>query len=237
LFDLDGTLVDQRSAALTALRQVVRGAGSAALLADELVESWWVLERQHMQEYLSGECSFAEQRRRRLRSFLPALGEPVPGDTGLDAWFAGRYLAAYEAAWSCYPDVVPCLEALRVLPVPPRRAVLTNGDPGQQRAKLARLGLLGYFEAVLTPTELGVAKPDPAAFTGACRRLGVAPGRASSVGDWLEGDAVAAAQAGVAGIWLDRGADPVTGRPPREPAAAGPAHARIECLTDLIELL
>jgi putative hydrolase of the HAD superfamily len=123
---------------------------------------------------------------------------------------------------------------MRDLPAAPRRAVLTNGDPGQQRAKLARFGLLDHFEAVLTPTELGVAKPDPTAFTAACGLLGVDPGRALNVGDWLEGDVVAAVQAGVAGIWLDRGVDPVTGEPTE---ASDPAVVRIERLTELIEVL
>ncbi len=126
---------------------------------------------------------------------------------------------------------------MRDLPAAPRRAALTNGDPGQQRAKLARFGLLDYFEAVLTPTELGVAKPDPTAFTAACGLLGVDPGRALIVGDWLEGDVVAAVQAGVAGIWPDRGVDPVTGKPTEESTASDPAFVRIEHLMDLIEVL
>jgi len=115
--------------------------------------------------------------------------------------------------------------------------VLTNGDPAQQRAKLARFGLLDYFEAVLTPTELGAAKPDPAAFTAACLILGVASGRVLSVGDWLEGDVVAATRAGLTGIWLDRGVDPFTGQPTKEPTASDPALVRIGALTDLVERL
>jgi HAD superfamily hydrolase (TIGR01549 family) len=233
LFDLDGTLVDHRGAVLVAVEQIVRDAENAALPAAELVERWWVLEGRHMRDYLAGDCSFAEQRRRRLREFLPLLGEPVPDEAGLDAWFTEHYLAAFEAAWSTYPDVVPCLNALQDLPSAPRRAVLTNGDPGQQRAKLARFGLLGYFEAVLTPTELGVAKPDPAAFTAACRHLRVDPARVLNVGDWLEGDVTAAIQAGAVGIWLDRGVDAITGQP-SEPAS-DPTVVRIEQLTDLIE--
>jgi HAD superfamily hydrolase (TIGR01509 family) len=233
VFDLDGTMVDHRGAVLAAITQVVQRATSARHPADELVELWWDLERTHMRHYLDGECSFAEQRRRRLRAFLPLLGDPVPGDAGLDAWFAGRYLPSYEAAWSCYPDVLPCLEALAGLPGPPRRAVLTNGDPQQQRAKLARFGLLGHFEAVLTPADVGVAKPDPAAFTAACRRLDVNPRHAVSVGDWLEGDVIAATRAGLAAVWLDRGVDPFTGKPPGQTKAADPALERIEHLTDL----
>jgi FMN phosphatase YigB (HAD superfamily) len=78
-----------------------------------------------------------------------------------------------------------------------------------------------------------VAKPDPATFTLACRRLGVEPGDALSVGDWRDGDAVAAARAGLTGIWLDRGVDPLTGGPTEEPATPDPALVRIERLTNL----
>jgi HAD superfamily hydrolase (TIGR01549 family) len=230
-FDLDGTLVDHRGAVLEAIGRIVRAAPGATVPADELVTLWWTLEGRHMREYLAGECSFAEQRRRRLRSFLPVLGEPVPESPGLlDAWFAERYLTVFEESWQSYPDVQPCLEALKRLPRGPRLAVLTNGDPEQQRAKLARFGLLEYFEAVLTPTELGAAKPDPAAFATACRRMRTEPVQAVNVGDMLEGDVNAAALAGLTGIWLDRGIDFITGGPP---PVADETVLRIERLTEL----
>lgn len=239
LFDLDGTLIDHRGAVLAAIGQIIQGATSARLPADDLVAAWWDLERAHMRRYLAGECSFAEQRRCRLRAFLPLLGEPVPDDAGLDAWFSGRYQPLFEAAWSCYPDVLPCLQALAGRSRPLRRAVLTNGDPDQQRAKLARSGLLGHFEAVLTPADLGTAKPDPAAFTAACLQLGVSPRHVLSVGDWLEGDVIAATRAGLTGIWLDRSVEPFTGKPPDQAraVAANLALARIEQLTDLATAL
>lgn len=167
-FDLDGTLVDHRSAVLETIGQIVRAAPNATAPPEELVTLWWTLEARHMREYLAGQCSFAEHHRRRLRSFLPMLGEPVPESPGLlDAWIAERYLTVFEESWRCYPDVQPCLETLKRLPRGPRLAVLTNGDPEQQRAKLARFGLLEYFEAVLTPTELRAAKP--VAYATACR--------------------------------------------------------------------
>ncbi|MGW4894792.1 HAD family hydrolase [Kitasatospora sp. NPDC004240] len=228
-FDLDGTLVDHRSAVFETVGRIVRDAPNATAPQEELVALWWALEARHMREYLAGECSFAEHHRRRARSFLPMLGEAVPGSPGLlDAWIAERYLAPFEESWRCYPDVRPCLEALLRLPRAPRLAVLTNGDPGQQRAKLARFGLLDHFEAVLTPTELGAAKP--VAYAAACRWMRTDPARAVNVGDMLESDVNAAARAGLTGIWLDRGIDFVTGGP--SPTADG-AVPRIERLTDL----
>ena len=213
-FDLDGTLVDHRGAVLEAIGQIVRAAPNATVPPDELVTFWWTLEGRH-----------------RLRSFLPMLGEPVPESPGLlDAWFAERYLTVFEESWRSYPDVRPCLETLKRLPRGPRLAVLTNGDPEQQRAKLARFGLLEYFEAVLTPTELGAAKPDPVAFAAACRRMRTDPVQAVNVGDMLEGDVNAAGLAGLTGIWLDRGIDFITGGPP---PTADETVLRIERLTDL----
>ena len=59
-----------------------------------------MLEARHMREYLAGQCSFAEHHRRRLRSFLPMLGESVPESPDLlDLWIAERYLPVFEAAW------------------------------------------------------------------------------------------------------------------------------------------
>jgi FMN phosphatase YigB (HAD superfamily) len=125
-------------------------------------------------------------------------------------------------------------EALKRLPRGPRLAVLTNGDPEQQRAKLARFGLLEYFEAVLTPTELGAAKPASGAFAAACRRMRTDPVQAVNVGDMLESDVTAAALAGLTGIWLDRGVDFITGGPP---PTADETVPRIERLTDLPDQL
>ncbi|GGS83172.1 HAD family hydrolase [Nonomuraea spiralis] len=228
-FDLDGTLVDHRSAVMETIGQIVSAAPDATAAPEELVAAWWTLEGRHMREYLAGQCSFAEHHRRRARAFMPLLGEPVPEDPDLlDAWIAERYLTAFERSWRSYPDVRPCLEALKGLPRGPRLAVLTNGDPGQQRAKLARFGLLEYFEAVLTPAELGAAKP--AAYAAACRWMRTDPARAVNVGDMLDSDVHAAALAGLTGIWLDRGIDFVTGGP--SPAADGTV-LRVERLTDL----
>ncbi|WP_344862852.1 HAD family hydrolase [Planomonospora alba] len=114
------------------------------------------------------------------------------------------------------------------LPRRPRPVVLANGDPGQQRARLTRFGLLGYFDAVLTPTELGVAKP--AAYAAACRWMRADPAQAVNVGGMLESDVDAAALAGLTGIWLDRGVDFVTGEPS---PTADETVLRIERLTGL----
>lgn len=222
LFDLDGTLLDHRasaSAALEAALPVWAGA-DATLDTDRLRSLWFELEEEHMGAYLRGECSHQEQRRRRTRAFLDALGRPGQETGGLDEMF-DVYLRAYERAWRPYDDAGPCLRELapRV-----RLGVLTNGDPDQQAKKLEHIGLAHHFGHVLTPAETGAAKPNRAAFDNACAAIGVDNARCAYVGDDLDSDTRAASAAGLHGVWLDRSA-----------STARTAHGviRIAALTDL----
>jgi putative hydrolase of the HAD superfamily len=203
VFDLDDTLVDHRAAATAALRHAVAcwSADASDHDHDELLALWRTLEQEQYDAYLRGECTHAEQRVRRLERFLPALGAAVGDDAFLAAQFR-HYLDAYVAAWSHFSDVLPSLDELDAAGI--GVAVLTNGDPRQQRLKLERTGLLGRFDRILTPTEVGAPKPHAKAFVAACALLAIEPARTAYVGDNLEVDALGASAAGLQGIWLDR---------------------------------
>ena len=83
-----------------------------------------------------------------------------------------------------------------------------------QREKLRALGIEHRFAGIVISGDVGVAKPDPAAFATALEALGVVPEGVWHVGDNPEAD-VAGARAGLTSVWLNR-----TGRPrsEREPA-------------------
>jgi len=206
MFDIDGTLVDHDGA----LRDAVGGWLIGGHLATQkqcdeaLVALWDDVAERHFPAFRAGEISFQEQRRRRLREFLPHLNVRADdmGEQELDATFE-NYLKHYAAAWCAYDDVVPCLSALLGV----RMAVLSNGDQSQQADKLRRTGLTTYFEAVLTSGELGAAKPYSEAFHLACERLRVKPETVVYVGDRLDVDAHAALAAGLTGVWLNRSAN------------------------------
>jgi len=201
LFDLDGTLLDHISAAKTAVIGWTRElAPTCDVSPDELSAAWAALEAEHFPVYLAGQCTFSEQRRRRVLAFLPQIGvEPSTIDP--DEAFA-RYLRLYEAAWRPFPDVADALHASRsrvaVL------AVLSNGDQQQQRAKVAAIGAEHLLDDVLASSSIGYAKPAPEAFLAACTALGVPPATTVYVGDHPANDAAAADAAGLIGVWLDR---------------------------------
>ncbi|HEX7040747.1 MAG TPA: HAD family hydrolase [Trueperaceae bacterium] len=76
-----------------------------------------------------------------------------------------------------------------------RLVVVTNGFAAYQEPVLDALGLLPYFEAVLTPERTGAAKPQPGIF--------MAAGPLDLfVGDTLVHDVLGARSAGVAAAWL-----------------------------------
>jgi putative hydrolase of the HAD superfamily len=204
LFDRDGTLIDHRAAAAIALRTSLEYSGQVdSVELAKLEVRWFFLERSHMDVFLAGECTFVEQRRRRLREFLPELGIAPGSDSELDAWFA-YYASIYEANWAPYGDVEACPAELLTSESPPKLGVLTNGEHEQQCAKVDRCNLRKYFAEVLVSDDLGYAKPASECFVEACRRLRVAPQDTVYVGDMVNIDARAAAAAGLCGVWLDR---------------------------------
>lgn len=159
------------------------------MLNDELERVWLEAETRHFTAWRDGLVSFTEQRRGRLRDFLPSIEVAVGQDHELDDVFVG-YLAAYEQAWVGYDDVDGVLKSLQALGL--STAVLTNGSERQQRAKLSRLGLLDRVGPVFTAEPLGVAKPQPRAFHLVCEALDLAPPRVLYVGDDHEVDVLAA---------------------------------------------
>jgi putative hydrolase of the HAD superfamily len=199
IFDLDGTLLDHVGSAATALHNWLPTIGATPTSA--LVASWFDAEKRHFPAWRSRQISFAEQRRRRLRDFLP-LVNLEPGDhENLDRVFAG-YLAAYEAAWTAFDDVEPALAALANTRL--RTAVLTNGTTEQQRAKLKAISLDTRLGPVFTAEALGTAKPDPQSYLAVCDALGIEPGSAVHVGDLHDLDVLAPRAAGLRAIYLDR---------------------------------
>jgi putative hydrolase of the HAD superfamily len=149
-----------------------------------------------MDRYVAGEISFQEQRRERICEVFEAKFSDAEADD-----LFSIYLGHYENSWRAYPDVLPCLESLRVDHV----AVITNGDGAQQRKKLRRTGLVDGFADVIASGEFGCSKPDPRIFHYACERASVNPDDAIHIGDSLTVDYEGACASGLRGVLLVRG--------------------------------
>jgi putative hydrolase of the HAD superfamily len=104
-------------------------------------------------------------------------------------------------------DVLPVLETLRVRGW--RTAILTNGQPSGQAAKVRALGLFDLVDHVLYAEEYATGgKPGSAPFLAALNRLDVAPQNAVMVGDDRVNDIEGARAIGMRTILLARGGQP-----------------------------
>src|SRR5829696_7017184 len=195
--DVDDTLVDYSRSAIAGLVELI-GQDEGRRRSSR----WFELTELHHGRFIDGEIDFHTMRLQRTRAFLAELGERLTDAEVADR--EARRAAAMRRAWRLYDDVAPCLHLLRAAGV--MLAVITNAAGLHQRGKLAAVGLVDAFDAVVIADEVGVAKPDPRIFQLACRRLRIAPQHAVHVGDRLDVDAVGAVEAGLTGVWLDRSA-------------------------------
>jgi putative hydrolase of the HAD superfamily len=196
-FDLDATLLDHEAAVRGGLARFLDAFGEAIPGGSaDFFPRWEAVADKYLQSTEAGKAlSYPEQRRRRMDEIFSA-------ELSVDE--AARrfqvYLDGYEAHWSLYPDVRPCLERLKGHGL----GLITNGEGAQQRDKVARLGLAGLLSPLVISREVGLAKPQKEIFELAARLAGVALKDCVFVGDRLDSDAQAAAAAGMAGVWLNR---------------------------------
>jgi 2-haloacid dehalogenase len=161
----------------------------------------------------------AVERFRRLLEFL-----------GGDHRRAPRLGRAYLDHLSERGDRLPgCRPTLARLSARHGLGVVTNGIDRVQRARLRAARLEQFFQVVVTSEGCGFAKPDPRILGVALTALGHSPAQALFVGDDVGTDGGAAARAGVAFCWMDRGRGHARGlRPPRR---------RVSRLLELPDLL
>jgi HAD superfamily hydrolase (TIGR01509 family) len=167
LFDLDGTLVDRDDAFLACVRATFGNSPSADLI-------------------LALDASGHGDRTALLEAWQLHSGEALTLGA-LGARIASRLQPS--------PDLIAALHdlAARI-----RIGVITNGGSKAQRLKLEAAGFNHVFppNLVFVSADLGIAKPDPALFLLAARRLGVPPSHCLYIGDHAPHDRVGALAAG-----------------------------------------
>jgi putative hydrolase of the HAD superfamily len=100
-----------------------------------------------------------------------------------------------------FDDVAPALAELRALGV--GLVCASNWDVSLPEV-LARCGLDGALDGVVTSAEVGARKPNPAIFAAALELAGCAPAEAIYVGDTPEEDLDGANAAGIRALLIDR---------------------------------
>lgn len=126
------------------------------------------------------------------------------------------------ASLSVFPDVWPVLARLESAGM--RMAIVSNWQCGLGHF-CTELGLGDAFDHVIASAEVGHAKPEPAIFSEACRRLGSAPHAVLHVGDSLVDDIEGGRRSGLQVMLIDRSREQ-----PDEPGRLG----SLDALPDLL---
>lgn len=203
LFDVDDTLVDTRKAFARAL-VAVRAEHLPHVPPErdpEILSHWRTDPGGYYRRYKRGEMGYAAQRRHRAALLHDTFGGAPVTERFFTAWDA-LFWGTFEQSWTPHEDARAALDAVRSAGL--RVGAVTNADTELQERKLKTTGLADLPVLVALDT-LGFGKPDPRVFLEGVRLLGTDPARTAYVGDKPTADALAAQEAGLTGVWLDRG--------------------------------
>jgi HAD superfamily hydrolase (TIGR01549 family) len=198
LFDLDGTLADTAAAERDAWPDLAAVIEEHARDVDraELHVRYTTLFEAHWTDFLEGRIDFGEYRWNRLRE---AVAPWVELDEPMFEAYRDEKRRSVERLRP-FDDAVATIDELRHAGLPV--GLLTNGPSWLQRRKLEVTGLGRELDAIAISEEIGVAKPEPAAFHHAAAMLGCDPGTVAMVGDSPVYDIAGAIAAGLAAAVL-----------------------------------
>jgi len=160
VFDMDGVLIDSHPAHLTAWRQFLNSLSVGVSDA----ELGFILEGRTRNEI--------------LRHFLGDLPESELAEYGRRK---DEIFRRMEGDIQPFPGILAFLDHLQ--PVGIRRAVATSASEIRTASTIERMGLGGFFDAVITSADVAAGKPHPQVYQLACERMNVSPQRAVAFDD------------------------------------------------------
>jgi YjjG family noncanonical pyrimidine nucleotidase len=194
LIDLDHTLLDSRASETEAFRFAMKSHGIDAT-ADSF-DTYRRINRALWAAVERNEVTPDEVRIARFDAFIEELG--VDADP---AAVAATFTTGLGNFGELYVDAIDVLDTLSGSA---RLALLTNGLSDVQRARIRRLGIERYFDAIVISAEVSASKPGAEIFDRAFASLAW-PDRRSTlmVGDSLTSDIKGGADYGIDTCWYN----------------------------------
>lgn len=195
LFDLDHTLLDSDASLQLALTATLDDAGVAN--PDTHYPVFDALNRALWKQVEAGTMTPPQVHVERFRQLVDALVIDV--DPSRLAEFYGHSLGAHG---DLYPGARDLLD--RLVDSGVTLAMVTNGLSEVQRARIERLDLGRYFDAVVISAEVGAAKPGGEIFDLTFGALGNPdPAGSVMIGDNLPSDIKGGIDYGIATCWYN----------------------------------
>jgi putative hydrolase of the HAD superfamily len=194
LFDAADTLFTTRGSVGEIYGCVARDYGCTASFAD--IHAAFVRQFRH-----SGPLSTTNEKAWWRDVVLRVFGE-VGMVRDFEAFFDRVYDQFRDSrGWMLFPETVEVLMSLKQRAV--LLGVISNFD-SRVYSVMRDLGIREFFDSVTISSETGYAKPDPRIFAAAVRALACPVETVLMVGDSLHDDVLAAQQAGLKAVLIDR---------------------------------
>ncbi len=172
-------------------------------IADELMEAAVTVKEASNMEF---------SRRQFDRNLSDRLGISFDiSDDELDI----MYLENYHHS-SCEPGVIEMLEVVQQMGIPIGVVSNASANGASHSYLLDKLGMVNYFDFLMTSADYGFRKPHPEIFKTALAKLGTEAGETWFIGDSIEDDIKGAEAAGMIAFWYNpSGRQPETDPPER----------------------
>jgi len=202
MFDLDGTLIGQKTASSNVLKQLYleNKKKFRDITQKDFLESWFEVAKKNVQEFFRGEITFEDKVISQIEDLFSIFEYKLNKSQAKEIY--DKLLPIYEKNIKLYDDVIPCLEMLKQEGF--RLGIITNGHSKDQREKLIRYNLKSYFSLILVSGDIGFAKPNEEIFLECIKLLDLPPQNILYVGDLVEMDVLGANKVGMKGVWINR---------------------------------
>lgn len=222
LFDIDDTLYSYINADAVALPALADWAeGKLGVAPEQFVPLYWEAFREQTRR-IGRECGASHSRMLRCVILLEWLRQPLTLAREMERVYWDTLLRHMEPT----PGIGQCLAALKERGL--RLGIGTDLTVGIQLEKLEKLGLLHWFDFLVTSEEAGEDKPAPRFFALCLQKAGCRPEECLFVGDNPRRDVAGANAAGMTGVWY---------QPDENKAAEHPELLRITHMEELLTLL
>lgn len=202
-FDIDNTLINHDIAEEKAANAFF---DSQEILnnfyeKDDFISVWKSIARKYLIKYFNNEISFQQQKRLRIQEIYKNKLKEYEVDSLFD-----QFVKFYVRNLKLYEDVIPCLKQVKKYY---KLGIISNGNSEQQKKKLIQMNLASFFKVIIISEDLKVSKPNVEIFQYASNKINEPISNCIYIGDNLQTDAIAANNAGMIGIWINRLNEPV----------------------------
>ena len=213
LFDLDGTLVSEREGverSRAAVAALVRDHGHDVSDAQYSHAAQQAIDEALAANHGSWPATFS--RLEAIRRALHAIDVPVDLAQPCEQVYKRERMANL----ALLPDARAILDRVQARgPL----GLISNGNSDEQREKIRRCALTGYFDPLIISDDLGISKPEPAIFERALTAIGVPAQRAVYIGNSFANDVEGGAAVGLDTIWLNERGGGIPANATHQPTA------------------